>query len=128
MGNLKLLRKSSLKPYAQKLRREMTPEERKLWHSYLKLLPCTVNRQKVIGPIIVDFFCSEAKLVIEVDGRQHLTEEGIETDCQRDEYLLSRGFKVMRIPNERIRNDFTGVCREIGDAVEIPFISQEAFV
>ena len=59
-----------LTPFARKLRREMTKEERHLWYDFLKPLPVTVNRQKVIGPYIVDFYCAGAKLVIELDGSQ----------------------------------------------------------
>ena len=62
--------------YAQKLRREMTKEERHLWYDFLKTLPETVNRQKVIGPCIVDFYCASAGLVIELDGSQHFEETG----------------------------------------------------
>ena len=62
---------SRLTGNAQKLRREMTEEERHLWYDFLKGLPVTVNRQKVIGRYIVYFYCAEAKLVIEIDGTQH---------------------------------------------------------
>ena len=62
---------SRLTGNAQKLRREMTEEERHLWYDFLKELPVTVNRQKVIGRYIVDFYCAEAKLVSEIDGTQH---------------------------------------------------------
>ena len=54
----------------------MTKEERKLWYDFLKQLPQTVNRQKTIGNYIVDFYCAEAKLVIELDGSQHYEPEG----------------------------------------------------
>ena len=64
-----------LKRNAQKLRREMTKEERRLWYDFLKQLPITVNRQKVIGPYIVDFYCASAKLVIEA-GELRVAAEG----------------------------------------------------
>ncbi|MBQ3431945.1 MAG: DUF559 domain-containing protein [Clostridia bacterium] len=57
-----------LKSYAQKLRKEMTKEERHLWYDFLKGLPVTFNRQKVIGNYIVDFYCASSKLIIEIDG------------------------------------------------------------
>ena len=60
-----------LTPFAQRLRKEMTPEERHLWYDYLKKLPCTVNRQKVFGSYIADFYIASADLVIELDGNQH---------------------------------------------------------
>ena len=61
---------------AQKLRREMTKEERRLWYDFLKHLPVTVNRQKVIGCYIVDFYCASHKLAIELDGSQHYEAKG----------------------------------------------------
>ena len=62
---------SRLRPYAQKLRREMTKEERHLWYDFLRTLPVNFYRQKVLGSYIVDFYCASAKLVIELDGSQH---------------------------------------------------------
>lgn len=59
-----------LKPVAQKLRKDMTKEERHLWYDFLKTLPVSVHRQKVIGTFIVDFYISQAKIVIELDGSQ----------------------------------------------------------
>jgi very-short-patch-repair endonuclease len=61
----------NLTDYAQQLRREMTKEEKHLWYDFLKSLPVTIQRQKVIGKYIVDFYCASAKLVIEIDGSQH---------------------------------------------------------
>ena len=109
----------SLKPYAQKLRKDMTPEERRLWYTFLKHLPVTVNRQKVIGPIIVDFFCNEARVVIEVDGGQHQTEEGSETDFHRDRYLANLGYTVLRYSNESIRLNFCEVCKDIEQQIHL---------
>ena len=60
---------SKLTPNAKILRKNMTKEERHLWYDFLKLLPITVNRQKVVGNYIVDFYCAEAKLVIELDEK-----------------------------------------------------------
>ena len=104
----------NLKPYAQKLRREMTKEERHLWYDYLKSLPVTVKRQKVIGPYIVDFYIAEAKLVIELDGSQHFEEEGIAADQERDRYLSELGLRVLRYSNLDINRNFRGVCEDIG--------------
>ena len=98
---------------AQKLRREMTKEERHLWYDFLKSLPETVNRQKVIDRYIVDFYCARAKLVIELDGSQHYEREGLENDCMRDEYLRSRGITVLRYSNRDVHENFDGVCTDI---------------
>lgn len=68
---------------AQELRKNMTKEERHLWYNFLKELPITINRQKVIGNYIVDFYCADAKVVIELDGSQHFEEHGKEYDAKR---------------------------------------------
>ena len=104
---------SRLTGNAQKLRREMTKEERHLWYDFLKELPVTVNRQKVIGRYIVDFYCAEAKLVIEIDGTQHYEQEGKETDSERDAYLNDLGLHVLRYSNRDINRSFAAVCADI---------------
>ena len=70
------LQNKGLTASAKTLRKHMTREERHLWYDFFKQLPLTVNRQKVIGPYIVDFYCAEAKLVIELDGSQHYEDRG----------------------------------------------------
>ena len=99
------------------MRKNMTPEELSLWLDFLKKLPTTVNRQNIIGKYIDDFFCAAGRLVIEIDGSQHRTAEGITYDNQRDAYLNSLGLKVLRISNDEIRNDFEGVCKRIKDCL-----------
>ena len=92
----------------------MTKEEKHLWYDFLKKLPLKVKRQAVINKYIVDFICSEAKLVIEVDGEQHRAD--IETrynDEKRDEFLNTQGLRVLRISNIDVNKNFEGVCIEI---------------
>ena len=91
----------------------MTKEERRLWYDFLKTLPVTFNRQKVIGPYIVDFFCASANLVIELDGSQHYDEKGAEADRIRDQYLSGLGFRVLRYSNADINQNLSGVCEDI---------------
>ena len=102
-----------LKSNAQELRKNMTKEERHLWYDCLKDLPITINRQKVIGNYIVDFYCADAKLIIELDGSQHFEEKGIEYDAKRDEYLKSLGLTVLRYSNYDVNTNFYGVCTDI---------------
>ena len=104
---------SSLTGNAQTLRRNMTKEERRLWYGFLKSLPVTVNRQKTIGPYIVDFYCFSAKLVIELDGSQHFEESGLAADRERDSYLSSLGLRVLRYSNRDVNQNFSGVCEDI---------------
>ncbi len=103
----------ALRPYAQKLRREMTKEERRLWYGFLRELPQTFNRQKVLGHCIVDFYCAGAKLVIELDGSQHCTEANLAEDRQRDAYLAGLGLRVLRYSNLDVERNFAGVCEDI---------------
>lgn len=100
----------SLVPFAKELRKNMTKEERHLWYDFLRSHPVRFSRQKIIGKYIVDFYSSEAKLVIELDGSQHYEGSGQEHDAERDAYLRSYGLTVIRIPNNEIHDNFDGVC------------------
>ena len=104
---------AKLQPYAQKLRRDMTKEERHLWYDFLKQLPVTVHRQKIFGNYIADFYIAAAKLVIELDGSQHYEETNRQKDVLRDAYFQSVGCKVLRYSNEEINQRFAGVCEDI---------------
>ena len=108
----------SLTKYAKKLRKSMTPEELHLWLEYLRHLPLTVNRQKVIGYYIVDFYIAEAKLVIELDGAQHFEEENSEKDRERDAYMESLGIMVLRYTNDYVKRDFSDFCADIHNHLE----------
>ena len=74
----------------------MTPEERHLWYDFLKKLPITVNRQKVIGNYIADSYIASSKIVIELDGAQHYRTDNKETDRIRDDYMKTNGITVLR--------------------------------
>lgn len=100
------------------LRRNMTEEEKHLWYDFLKQLPQTIHRQKVIGNYIVDFYCAEAKLVIELDGSQHRTKQGLQDDFLRDEYLNHLGIAVVRYSNLDIRESFESVCTDIKNRID----------
>ena len=98
---------------ARTLRKNMTPEEKHLWYDFLKRLPVNVRRQHNIEDYIVDFYIAEKKIVIEVDGRQHLLPEHKEADEQRDAAMSSWGIVVLRYPNDSIRNNFNAVAEDI---------------
>ena len=102
---------------AQSLRKEMTREERHLWYDFLRDYPIRFLRQKVIDKYIVDFYCSQAGLVIELDGSQHYDKDGLEYDKQRTKHLESRGIKVIRIPNTEIFGNFSAVCEFIDNEI-----------
>ena len=98
---------------AKELRKNMTEEERRLWHDFLKTYSVRFLRQKVIDNYIVDFYCHQARLVIELDGSQHYEEKGLESDCKRDAYLKELGITVLRYSNLDIHKNFEGVCEDI---------------
>ena len=98
---------------ARTLRKAMTEEERHLWYVFLKKLPVSFHRQKVIGNYIVDFYCSDLKLVIELDGSRHYDEEGKKSDAKRDEYLQGLGLTVKRYSNADVNERFASVCEDI---------------
>ena len=98
---------------ARRLRKEMTKQERRLWYEYLKSLPVTVHRQKVLGAYIVDFYIASRKIVIELDGSQHFEPNGIQKDEERDRYLKSIGCTVLRYSNADVNQRFESVCQDI---------------
>lgn len=103
----------SLTKNARNLRKNMTKEERHLWYDFLRNYPVRFLRQKVIDQYIADFYCREAKLVIELDGSQHYSIEGLIKDQIRTSRLEDRGLTVLRIPNNAVTCNFTGVCEYI---------------
>ena len=98
---------------SQSLRKNMTPEEKHLWYDFLKLLPVTVNRQKLIGNYIVDFYIHSGKIVIELDGIQHHSRDHKNKDIQRDAYMSELGITVLRYDNVTIMSYFNFVCEDI---------------
>ena len=102
-----------LVPLAKKLRKDMTREERHLWYDFLKTYPVRFTRQKVLGKYIADFYCAQAKIVIELDGSQHYEDENAEMDDERTTFLQGYGLKVLRIPNNWIMREFQNVCEHI---------------
>ena len=103
----------NLVTYSQSLRKNMTPEEKQIWYNFLKRLPYTVNRQKVIGNYIVDFYIAEKRTVIEIDGIQHKTEENEKKDRERDADLNRLGIQVLRYSNKAVNTSFIKVCGDI---------------
>ena len=108
-----------LSPKARRLRKEMTKEERHLWYDFLKKLPITVHRQKVLGSYIVDFYIASFNLVIELDGSQHYEDTGKLKDAQRDAYLQNIGCRVLRYSNADINQRFLGVCEDINRYLQL---------
>jgi very-short-patch-repair endonuclease len=117
---MKTLRKSTNlqgKNKRKLLRNNSTPQELKLW-LYLKNknLGYKFRRQQGIGNFIVDFCCPAKKLIIEIDGSQHIENE--EYDEKRTLYLESLGYKVLRFWNNEINDNIESVVNKIKDFLD----------
>ena len=98
---------------AKNLRKNATKQENRLWYDFLSNYEVRFQRQKAIGNFIADFYCHKAKLIIEIDGSQHYTEEGKQKDNLRTEVLEGYDLKVIRVTNREINKNFNGVCEYI---------------
>ena len=102
---------------AGKLRKEPTPAERKLWSRIRNdQLGVNFRRQHAVGNYIPDFVCIEKKLIVELDGSQHLEQE--EYDEERTKYLESNGYRVIRFWNNAVMKEIDGVILAITHAME----------
>lgn len=102
----------------KKLRREMTEQERKLWYLFLKNYPIRFYRQRRIKKYIVDFYCAEAKIAVELDGSQHYSDNSLEYDKQRTVVLESEDIKVLRFTNPQVTYKFSEVCEAIDNEIK----------
>ena len=105
--------RSKLIPRAKELRKDATPQENRLWYDFLRNYPVKVRRQAVIGGYIADFYCPKAKLVIEIDGSQHFSPDGIRKDSERSQGIETVGCKVIRFSNYEVNTQFDSVCEAI---------------
>jgi very-short-patch-repair endonuclease len=104
-----------LKPKARDLRKNMTDSENVLWSRLRRkqLLGVQFYRQKPIGNYVVDFFAPRARLVVEVDGLQHMEDHLIKTDQRRDAYLANLGLHALRFGNRQVLQDTDRVVEMI---------------
>ena len=107
----------NLIPRAKEMRSDMTPQEQHLWFGVLRNYPVRFRRQSVIYHYIADFYCDKAKLVIEVDGAQHLEADAMEYDRIRTLTLNQIEIAVMRFTNDDIDHRFESVRKTIDQAV-----------
>ena len=110
---------------AQRLRRETTDAERKLWSALRnrQLNGAKFRRQQPIGPFIADFVCQEHRLIVEADGSQHAEGDG---DARRTAFLESKGYRVLRFWNSDILTNLRGVAELIAVALSIPHPARAA--
>ncbi len=87
-------------------RRELTPP----WYKFLRGLDCKFTRQKPLGQYVADFYCASQRLVIELDGDSHYTDQALRYDAARTEALGLLGIRVIRFTNLEVMQDFEAVC------------------
>ena len=97
-----VVKNNKMLPVARRLRREMTLSEQHLWFRFLRSYPLKIYKQRIIESFVVDFYCAEARLVIELDGLQHYTEQGKAYDEERSQILREYGLKVLRFSNREV--------------------------
>ncbi|AYA04805.1 DUF559 domain-containing protein [Acinetobacter sp. WCHAc010034] len=105
----------NLKQPSRDLRSSMTDAEQLLWQRLRRkqILDLQFYRQKPMLNFIVDFYCPAANLVIECDGGQHYTEEGLDADQNRDKALSELGLMVLRFSNSQILTETDAVVEQI---------------
>ena len=103
---------------AKNLRKNATSHENHLWYDFLSKYKVRFQRQKTIDNFIADFYCQKAKLIIEIDGSQHYTEQGKQKDEFRTEIIKGYDLKVIRFTNRQIDTNFRGDCEYIDSAVK----------
>ncbi|EAU43173.1 hypothetical protein FP2506_10026 [Fulvimarina pelagi HTCC2506] len=105
---------------SRRLRSDSTDWERKLW-AHLWRIPLKhghFRRQAPIGKYIVDFACHTLKLVIEIDGAQHNQDANLQRDAERDRWLSSQGYRVVRFTNDDVKHQINAVLDTIYAVVE----------
>ena len=106
-------RNRTLLNHARALRKNMTKEERHLWYDFLRCCSPRFRRQEIISNYIIDFFCYDACLAIELDGSQHCEPDVVAYDKKRTQHLQSLGITLIRYSNLDIQNNFEGVCEHM---------------
>ena len=114
------MNESELKYIARRLRSNMTPHEDMLWQKIRRkqIHGLQFYRQKRVAGYIVDFYCAEKMLVIEIDGAQHHSAQSIRYDSERTRILKTKGLSVLRFDNLQIEHDMASVVCSITSWVE----------
>ena len=118
MGKIRTLSDPTQVVRARALRRDDTEAEARLWKALRdrRLGGWKWRRQVPLGPYIVDFYCAEARLVVELDGGQHA--EQVAYDGHRTAFLECEGLRVIRFWNHQVLTSFEGVCLSIVNGCE----------
>ena len=118
MSETQVDKNNDLLNIARILRRNMTRFEKHLWYDFLQHYPIKIYKQRIIDDCIADFYCHQARLVIELDGAGHYTAEGRLYDEIRTKVFEKYGIYVLRFSNKSIDENFEGVCRKIDSTIK----------
>jgi very-short-patch-repair endonuclease len=112
---MQIFNRPSTRPKRKDLRNSQTEAETVLWERLRdrRFMECKFYRQYGIGEYIADFYCPQNKLVIEIDGGQHYTDDGREYDESREKYMRSLGIKTIRFNNTDVLQNIEGVLSRI---------------
>ncbi|MBR2722528.1 MAG: endonuclease domain-containing protein [Clostridia bacterium] len=113
MEQIPLKKNNKMLNVARILRRNMTRHEKHLWYDFLRYYPVKIYKQRIVDNFIADFYCHSARLIIELDGSQHDTNQGKANDGARTAILERYGIYVLRFSNKDIDENFESVCRMI---------------
>lgn len=110
----------SVKEIARELRRDQTDEEKALWRTLRgrRFAGFKFRRQHTVGGHILDFYCADAKLAVELDGSQHGHPDGMHRDAEREKFLEEQGIMTLRFWNHEWRENREGCLVEIWNAVQ----------
>ena len=117
MEKMSLKKNYELLNIARILRRNMTRQEKHLWYDFLRYYPIKIYKQRIIDNFVADFYCHSARLVIELDGSQHYTNQGKADDEERSKIIEEYGIYVLRFSNKDIDDNFEGVCYTIDKVI-----------
>jgi very-short-patch-repair endonuclease len=115
-----MYRDKDQRDFARALRNQPTDAEKRLWHFLRakKLRGRKFRRQAAIGPYLVDFVCFADKLIVELDGPQHLDPQATEHDERRTNWLAARGFRILRFRNQQLDENIRAVVDAIARTID----------
>ena len=118
MNKQPIKKNNNLLDKAKELRRNMTKQEKHLWYDFLQHYPVKIYKQRIIDNFIADFYCHQARLIIELDGSHHFTPEGKTFDQARTQVLSRYGLYVLRFSNREVDDHFQSVCHIIDKTIQ----------
>jgi very-short-patch-repair endonuclease len=120
MSNIRTNNLQDQNELRKELRNNGTPAEGRMWLMLKnrQIKGKKFRRQFSVGNFVLDFYCAELKLAIELDGAPHFTSVGVQYDEEREKYLLSQGIKVLRYENKMVFEDPEGIVDDIKNTIK----------